>query len=237
MSEPAAKEKFSVIEMLGKHPGTAAIIGGTAVLSVWGVYLWQFRFGLSDSQETWGQFGDFVGGTLNSVFGLLGFLILLSSLRLQAKELEETRKELRATSEAQKMQAEHFEREAKITNHSEAIKYIMTSDDFNIINISVSRIVKIGERRIINIYSLARNNLIDFSEIDDDFTSPSLKEAKIQIERILFIDYHCSGLFSISPRSPILISPIKNYEVIAKKLEEKGWATFKFFGKHDFPLR
>jgi hypothetical protein len=47
--------------------------------------------GLSPEQSDWGQFGDYLGGTLNPVFGFLTLMALLATIRLQAKELEATR--------------------------------------------------------------------------------------------------------------------------------------------------
>jgi hypothetical protein len=55
----------------------------------------------SSSQEVWGQFGDFVGGTLNPLFSFLGLIALLFTIALQNKELELTRDELKKSDDAQ----------------------------------------------------------------------------------------------------------------------------------------
>jgi hypothetical protein len=51
-------------------------------------YFWQFSGFLSEKQDVWGQFGDYIGGTLNPLFSLITFLALLYTIRLQNKELE-----------------------------------------------------------------------------------------------------------------------------------------------------
>ncbi|MFI3217876.1 MAG: hypothetical protein QX189_01985 [Methylococcales bacterium] len=40
------------------------------------------------TQEEWGQFGDFIGGTLNPLLSFLGLIALLVTIALQSKELE-----------------------------------------------------------------------------------------------------------------------------------------------------
>jgi uncharacterized membrane protein len=65
------------------------------VLIVAGVVLYQYfsNFGgaKSTSQEVWGQFGDFLGGTLNPILGFVSVLVLVATLGLQRKELSEAR--------------------------------------------------------------------------------------------------------------------------------------------------
>jgi hypothetical protein len=60
-----------------------------------GVYFYKFApgnwFTLSSSQEAWGQFGDFVGGTLNPMFSFLAFTGLVVTIILQAVQLDESR--------------------------------------------------------------------------------------------------------------------------------------------------
>lgn len=72
----------------------AAILATTLLVSVIGAYVWNFGVHLSDSQDKWGQFGDFVGGTLNPVFAMLAFLALLWSIALQASEFNQATQHL-----------------------------------------------------------------------------------------------------------------------------------------------
>lgn len=68
-----------------------AILSG---LSVVGVYIYKFGFGLWDKPEEWGWLGDFFGGVLNPIFGLLGIFILLYTLHITKEDLRETKQAL-----------------------------------------------------------------------------------------------------------------------------------------------
>lgn len=72
-----------------------------ALLLIFGVliaYFSNFHGTLHTDQDKWGTFGDFVGGTLNPVLAALAFYWLTSSIRLQIKELRDTREVLQETS-------------------------------------------------------------------------------------------------------------------------------------------
>ena len=66
----------------------AALVSAVLVLAVAGYYALNFGPKVSSDTGTWGQFGDFFGGTLNPVFAMLAFLALLWSIALQAAEFE-----------------------------------------------------------------------------------------------------------------------------------------------------
>lgn len=55
----------------------------------------------------WGTFGDFIGGILNPIFALFAFYWLTYSVRLQIKELRDTKKELEKSANAQLETATH----------------------------------------------------------------------------------------------------------------------------------
>jgi hypothetical protein len=46
---------------------------------------------IDDDQNTWGTFGDYVGGLLNPFFALIGLIAILYTVYLQSKELHESR--------------------------------------------------------------------------------------------------------------------------------------------------
>ncbi|GBF44361.1 hypothetical protein LPTSP2_36640 [Leptospira ellinghausenii] len=50
---------------------------------------------LTDDNELWAHFGDFVGGTLSSIFSFFTFIAILYTLHLQREELSLNREELR----------------------------------------------------------------------------------------------------------------------------------------------
>lgn len=85
-------------------------------ISVVIAYLMQFNNGIANDQEIWGQFGDFIGGTLNPIFGFLTLIALLLTLVVQSKELHHSKVELRRTADAALRQSEHRERESRRTD-------------------------------------------------------------------------------------------------------------------------
>lgn len=57
---------------------------------VYGFYFYTFPNGLSEKQDVWGQFGDFVGGTLNPILSFITIYILYRTIILQQESLEKT---------------------------------------------------------------------------------------------------------------------------------------------------
>ena len=58
-------------------------------------YFLVFSGVISDQQAEWGQFGDFVGGVLNPVFGFFAFAAILYTLLLEREALRQQRAEAR----------------------------------------------------------------------------------------------------------------------------------------------
>ncbi|TAJ52577.1 MAG: hypothetical protein EPN60_02665 [Nevskiaceae bacterium] len=79
-------------------------LGACVTLVVLVLYIVKFHAGLSDDQDTWGQFGDYVGGLLNPIFGFISVIALLSTLLIQVRELRLSTRELRNSSDALKSQ-------------------------------------------------------------------------------------------------------------------------------------
>jgi hypothetical protein len=82
-------------------------------ITVIGFYFFNFNGVITAKQDVWGQFGDYLGGTLNPVFGFLSLVILLYVLRqneralqMSKEELELTRQELKNSATALKEQSE-----------------------------------------------------------------------------------------------------------------------------------
>ncbi|MCK2123932.1 hypothetical protein [Pseudomonas sp. PNPG3] len=86
---------------------TAVLIAVMLLLS----FVVQFGISPSDAQESWGQFGDFLGGILNPLFSIIGLLALLHTIVLQSKELSKSTKELKASARALKRQNKHNARQ------------------------------------------------------------------------------------------------------------------------------
>lgn len=80
----------------------------TSIAGILYGYFHQFNGVISADQATWGTFGDYVGGTINSIFAFLSFIALLITIYLQSNALEETRKEMVQTKEIADDQKNHF---------------------------------------------------------------------------------------------------------------------------------
>jgi hypothetical protein len=57
------------------------------------LYLCVFAGHLSPDPAAWGQFGDYFGGTLNPILGVLGLFGLYYTIQLQIKAIKETRRQ------------------------------------------------------------------------------------------------------------------------------------------------
>ena len=77
---------------------------GFIVLVVAGFYFANFHDGLSEKNEVWGTFGDYVGGILNPVIAAFAFWLIAKTYELQKRELEATRSLLEVSTDAQKNQ-------------------------------------------------------------------------------------------------------------------------------------
>lgn len=102
----------------------AAIFATALLVAVVGAYVWNFGAHWTDSQEEWGQFGDFVGGTLNPVFAMLAFLALLWSIALQASEFKQATQHLSAQTRLAREEAEANRRDKISLELLEVIKDI-----------------------------------------------------------------------------------------------------------------
>lgn len=70
------------------------------IVSVFGYYGYIFsNFKIDSNVEHFGQFGDFIGGTLNPILAFLSFMALLYTIKIQMDELKLSREELEATRE------------------------------------------------------------------------------------------------------------------------------------------
>lgn len=74
-------------------------IAATSIFFLFSVaifYFYNFN-GAAGDQEKFGQFGDFIGGVLNPIFSFLSVVLLISSIHLQRKELNNVVEELELT--------------------------------------------------------------------------------------------------------------------------------------------
>lgn len=114
------KMKESHEELNNKFLIAIFILAIFSIAIVFFSYFYFFNYEISNKQEIWGVFGDFIGGTLNPILSFLALIALLitivvqnKQLYLSRKELELTKIELQKTAKATQRQANHFEKEAR----------------------------------------------------------------------------------------------------------------------------
>ncbi len=96
-----AREEESYLSVI--LPAILLFFGIISVLMVFvvlTVYFSYFDWPLPLNHGIWGAFGDFVGGSLNAVLSLFGFVALLLTIVLQSQELSLSRHELRISANA-----------------------------------------------------------------------------------------------------------------------------------------
>ena len=118
------------------------IAGFALVAAVWW-YVRNFGPSPSGSREVWGQFGDYLGGTLNPIFGFLTLVAIVMTLAVQTRqlevsheqlklsqaELEATREELRKSAEAQLETASALKQQARLSALSAKIAAVASAID------------------------------------------------------------------------------------------------------------
>jgi hypothetical protein len=94
----------------------AIIVLGTALLA----YIVAFRkHPLTADAEAWGQFGDFLGGTVNPIIGFLTLVALVLTLTLQNRQLRLSSNELRLSREELELTRGELQRSARAQELSE----------------------------------------------------------------------------------------------------------------------
>lgn len=67
-----------------KFPIYFAVLAAFLII---GFYIWNFPNQLSEKQDVWGQFGDYIGGTLNPLFSLAALFAVLHTINIQNKQI------------------------------------------------------------------------------------------------------------------------------------------------------
>jgi uncharacterized membrane protein len=131
MIDPAIRDILEAINSRRVRSVLRFLVGSAIalVLLVFIAYFLAFHDGVSSKQEVWGQFGDFVGGTLNPILSFLSLIALVFTVLLQVRQLDiareelknsqselvATRAELRRSADAQRLTATALEEQAKHT--------------------------------------------------------------------------------------------------------------------------
>lgn len=85
--------------------GIGLAAGGSCGLYIYN-FAWSPGKGFSDDPAVWGQFGDYLGGTLSWLVAAAAFYWLTQSVRIQHQEMRETRKALQDAAQAQRKTSE-----------------------------------------------------------------------------------------------------------------------------------
>lgn len=86
------------LEELKRYGWTVFVVVILLISAVVGAFIIQFKgLPLSETTEAWGQFGDYLGGTLNPFLAFLSFSALLFTIFIQLKQLNFSEKQLSIT--------------------------------------------------------------------------------------------------------------------------------------------
>jgi len=100
--QPVSEENFS--EELLRRGIKAFVLAGVFALLTFSIYVVNFGSSLSSDRDDWGVFGDYLGGVLNPVIGLVTVFLVLINVRLQRQELKNSLAEMRNSNDALKEQ-------------------------------------------------------------------------------------------------------------------------------------
>lgn len=105
------------------------------IIAVVFFYLIMKNVEVTKAAQEWGPVGDFFGGILNPIFALFAFYWLTYSVRLQIKELKETREELKKAAAAQVESAKHQEEIARLEAEN-------VETQINILNLNIETLAE-----------------------------------------------------------------------------------------------
>lgn len=108
-----------------------AIIAALLFIAVYGLFTYWFGFKLPYDSQSWGHFGDYSGGVLNPIFGLLTLWAVLTALHIQSEELFETREALKKQSDRAEVQSFEVGLFSQIDIHHSNLQSIQLSDGEN----------------------------------------------------------------------------------------------------------
>ncbi|MES2299750.1 MAG: hypothetical protein V4582_22110 [Pseudomonadota bacterium] len=83
----------------------AAISMILVVLAYAARFSWILGYPLADKSEVWGQFGDFMGGSLNPILSFITILLLIRSLDLQRQANADLREEVKENKKTEKLRS------------------------------------------------------------------------------------------------------------------------------------
>ncbi|WP_094458425.1 hypothetical protein [Niveispirillum lacus] len=227
-SIPDNQDPPDFIEKIANRAGQILLGSVALIIAVWTFYFSVYGELPAGKPDVWGQFGDFVGGTLNSIFAFFSFMILIASLRLQVKELrltrEElalTRKELAATSQSHNNQVRHLQREAEKKDLIYSIEFILGQNIIDRINF----VIVIGTGRdATTILNLMDMNFPTRAEVDQAAVGTYDTDCFFkELHALHKLDRDCAALQCLLADAPLLKCAKERYREIVRRLIAKGW--------------
>ncbi|WP_299142031.1 putative phage abortive infection protein [uncultured Vibrio sp.] len=154
-----------------------AILSATLSIGVLCLYSEQFGSNLSVEHEVWAQFGDYIGGTLGSVFAFFALIALLMTLRLQSTELEKSSRELKNSASALSEQSKAI----KIQNFENRL--------FNMLSLHHDIVNAIDLRKDGNVTTSGRDCFKVFCNRLIQQLKPAIRGDHMPYEKGLLIEY------------------------------------------------
>lgn len=182
--------KTALLERLGLLITLVTILVGTLLIGHWVLSHYEEAFGSipnkNDTKETWGMFGDYVGGLLNPTFAFMALLMLFVTILLQRKALSLTRQELEKTTDALEAQNDSL----KLQNFENSFYNLLNSHKNSaaqiqiIKNASLSSVHQINGKQCFKEFH-KKFQTIKIDEILELTMQSGMTETKAHIERFL----------------------------------------------------
>lgn len=197
------------------------------IIAVVFFYLIMKEVKVTDEAQNWGTVGDFFGGILNPIFALFAFYWLTYSVRLQIKELKETRNELRKAAKAQEDSARHQEEIARL--EAENVKTQNNILNLNIETLAEQKAAAIAQKEQIaiqNFESLFFQLLQTKTKVTNDILMGSTGTLyRFAKENIGFADIKIKTMKD-KGNSLNGKESIKDHIILFKTCVEKNWEEF-----------
>lgn len=212
----------------------AAIAIMIAIFSYFSV----FNGEVSKSQEVWGLFGDFFGGTLNPLLAFLSLVAILYTLLIQARELSHSTKALQDQSEHLQTQAFESTFFSLVAMHNENIRTLdlEDSEEQRVRGRAVFRVLYgrlkdayEADKRIINTsdeIKIIRSAYKRFYKKNQKFHGHYLRAVKKLID---YVDHRCSS--NKDEYWEVIKAQLSDYELLLvfyHSICESGYVSFEF---------
>lgn len=183
-------------------------------------YMIFINFDAQPFAASWGPVGDFFGGILNPIFALFAFYWITYSVRLQIKELKETRAELKKAAQAQEQSAKHQEEIARLEGENVKLqeKNLLTQIDMNEAQqqqVSIQNFESLFFQLLKTKTDITNDILVGSKGSLDRFATIRIGSAAEKINEMVNSNYKVSGKESI-----------KDHLILFKAHVPRSWEDF-----------